>query len=227
MNKYLNPVPSKKELILGSLYLVFQWLILPVIVVLVFGEALSVTRMNCMIFAVNFAVTIPIFRRFLQDSMEEFRKHPVFSLFSVLKGFGIYWLGNYVLSFVILEIDPSFANINDATIDAMAAEDFGLMALCTVVLVPITEELLYRGIFFGGLCNRNRILAFTVSTVVFALIHVTAYVGYYPPITLLLCFLQYIPAGIALAWAWTRSGSILSPIIMHMIINAIGITAMR
>jgi membrane protease YdiL (CAAX protease family) len=227
MKHNLYPVPSKKELILGSLYLAFQWLFLPVIVVLVFQDSLSVTRMNCMLFAVNFAVTLPIFRRFLRASMEEFLQHPGFSLFCVLKGFGIYWLGNYVLSFVILGIDPNFANINDATIDAMAAEDFGLMALCTVVLVPIVEELLYRGIFFGGLYNRNRIVAFVVSTLIFALIHVTAYVGYYPPMTLLLCFLQYIPAGIALAWAWMKSGTILTPIVMHMIINAIGITAMR
>ena len=91
----------------------------------------------------------------------------------------------------------------------------------------IVEELLYRGIFFGGLYNRNRIVAFVVSTLIFAVIHVTSYVGYYPPVTLLLCFLQYIPAGIALAWAWMKSGSIITPIVMHMIINAIGITAMR
>ena len=101
------------------------------------------------------------------------------------------------------------------------------MAFCTVLLVPITEELLYRGIFFGGLYNRSRIGAFILSTAVFSLVHVAAYAGTVPPLTMFLCFLQYIPAGIALAWAWTRSGSILSPILMHMVINAIGIFAMR
>ena len=227
MKKILTPVPSKKELTLGSLYLAFQWLFLPILVVLVFGETLSVTRLNCMVFAVNFAVTVPIFRRFLRESMEQFRSRPLYCLFYVLKGFGMYWLGSYVLSYLVVGIDPNFANINDASIDLMVSEDFGLMFLCTVVLVPITEELLYRGIFFGGLCNRNRTVAFVLSTIVFALIHVTAYVGYYPPTTLLLCFLQYIPAGVALAWAWTKTGTILTPIVMHMVINAIGVTAMR
>ena len=227
MKQNLYPVPSKKELILGSLYLVFQWIILPVIVVLAFGDRLSLTRLNCLVFAVNFALTVPIFRRFLKDSMELFRQRTGFCLFCGLKAFGMYWLGNYVLSYLILAIDPNFANINDASIDLMVSEDFGLMFLCTVVLVPITEELLYRGIFFGGLCNRNRTVAFVLSTIVFALIHVTAYVGYYPPTTLLLCFLQYIPAGVALAWAWTKTGTILTPIVMHMVINAIGVTAMR
>ena len=44
---------------------------------------------------------------------------------------------------------------------------------------------------------------------------------------LALCFLQYIPAGIALAWSWKRSGNIFSPILMHITINALGILSMR
>ena len=227
MKQHLYPVPSKKEILLGSLYLIFQWLLLPVIAVMLFGEKLSVTRLNCLVFAVNFAVTLPIFRQFLGQSMEVFRENPARSILSVLKGYGVYWLGNILVSYVVLGIDPEFANVNDANIGAMVSEDFGLMALCTVLLVPITEELLFRGIFFGGLYNRSRIAAFAASTVVFSLIHVTGYVGYYPPMTLFLCFLQYLPAGIALGWAWVQSGTVLTPIVMHMIINAIGISAMR
>lgn len=227
MKKHLSPVPAKTELLLGGIYLVFQWLLLPSLVLTLFEDKLSVTRLNCLVFVINFAVTVPIFRRFLKGSMEAFRKNLGRSLQAVLKGFGLYWLGNLLLSFVILGVDPNFANVNDANIDAMVSEDFGLMALCTVLMVPITEELLFRGIFFGGLYNRSQIAAFAVSTVVFALIHVVAYVGMYPPLTLLLCFLQYLPAGIALGWAWTQSGSILAPVAMHMLINAIGILAMR
>ena len=227
MKQKLDPVPSKTEIIWGSVYLAFQWLLLPLLLVLLLGDTLSLTRLNALVFTVNFAVTLPIFRRFLSKSMEAFRKEPERCLFAALQGFGLYWAGNLVLSYLILGIDPEFANINDANIDAMVSEDFGLMALCTVLLVPITEELLYRGIFFGGLFNRNRVAAFVLSTAVFALVHVAAYAGTVPPLTMFLCFLQYIPAGIALAWAWMRSGSILSPILMHMAINAIGILAMR
>ncbi len=227
MKKQLYPVPSKIELLLGSLYLAFQWLLLPILVAALFGQILTLTRLNCLVFAVNFAVTLPIFRKFLGSSMEQFRQDPALSLFSVLRGFGLYWLTSFLLSFVILGLDPEFANVNDLSVDAMVAEDFGLMALCTVILVPITEELLFRGIFFGGLYNRSPIAAFAVSTVVFAVIHVAGYVGYYPPLTLFLCFLQYIPAGIALGWTWVRSGTIMAPITLHMLINAIGIFSMR
>ena len=227
MKKHLSPVPTKTELLLGGIYLAFQWLLLPSLVLVLFENPLSVTRLNCLVFAINFAVTVPIFRRFLKGSMEAFRKDPAQSLRAVLTGFGLYWLGNMMVSFVILGLDPEFANVNDANIDAMVSEDFGLMALCTVLLVPITEELLFRGIFFGGLYNRHPTAAFAVSTVVFALVHVVTYVGMYPPLTLVLCFLQYLPAGIALGLAWAKSGSILAPVVMHILINAIGILAMR
>ena len=227
MKKTLNPVPSKTELILGSIYLVIQWLFLPTVIVLLFGNKLSVTRLNCLLFAVNFAVTVLIFHKFLQRSAEAFVKAPGKGLLAAGKGLGIYWLASVPVSYLILLLDPEFANINDANIAVMVSEDFGLMAFCTVLLVPVAEELLYRGIFFGGIHNRSPIMAFVCSAMIFSIIHVVAYVGMYPPKTLLLCFLQYIPAGVALAWSWAHSGNILSALLMHISINAVGIFAMR
>ena len=227
MKKYLNPIPSRRELLLGGLYLAFQWLLLPTLIVLLLGDRLSVTRLNAVLFTINFALEALIFRRFLMASLDVFLHDPKGSLLAALQGFGLHWLGGLVLSYVILAVDPDFANVNDANISAMVSEDFGLMALCTVVLAPIAEELLYRGILFGGLYNRSPLAAFCLSTAVFSLIHIAGYVGLFPPRTLLLCFLQYLPAGLALAWSWTRSGTILSPILMHIAINAIGILAMR
>ena len=45
--------------------------------------------------------------------------------------------------------------------------------------------------------------------------------------TLLVCFLQYLPAGIALAGAYEVSGTIIVPMLMHITINLIAIVAMR
>jgi len=38
---------------------------------------------------------------------------------------------------------------------------------------------------------------------------------------------QYLPAGIAFAWAYEKSDTILTPILMHISINQIGIAALR
>ena len=40
-----------------------------------------------------------------------------------------------------------------------------------------------------------------------------------------LAFLQDLPAGLCLAWAYERSGSIWVPIGMHMLINAMSLAA--
>ena len=46
-------------------------------------------------------------------------------------------------------------------------------------------------------------------------------------ITLLLCFCQYIPAGICLGWAYAKSGTIWCPVLIHMTVNQIGMLFMR
>ena len=42
-----------------------------------------------------------------------------------------------------------------------------------------------------------------------------------------MCFVQYLPAGLILAWSYEKSNTILTPIAIHTVINAIGIYAMR
>ena len=52
------------------------------------------------------------------------------------------------------------------------------------------------------------------------------FLGTVPWVDLLLNFLQYVPAGIALGWAYERADSIWAPITMHLIINAIAMLSL-
>jgi membrane protease YdiL (CAAX protease family) len=56
---------------------------------------------------------------------------------------------------------------------------------------------------------------------------VLGYIGSADLLTLALCFLQYIPAGLCLAWAYDASGSIFAPVLIHTVINALGILSLR
>ena len=62
---------------------------------------------------------------------------------------------------------------------------------------------------------------------VFALVHVVGYIGNASALTLLLCFVQYLPAGYCLAWCYQNTGTILTPILMHMLVNAYGLANLR
>ncbi len=222
-------LPSRKEMVLGRRYLLFQLVFLSAILSVaaaLLGIPLTPLTLNLCYFAVNFIVCLILLRHFLLDSAKYGLKELRRCLTVALAALGIYWVLSILLGQAILLIDPNFANINDAAISDIGAENRAVMAIGTVILVPLAEECLHRGVVFGSFYRRNRTAAYIISTVVFALIHVSGYAGTVAPLTLLLCFVQYVPAGIILAGAYEKSGSILTPILIHTVINAIGMVAM-
>lgn len=229
MNK-LSVSLQKREKIAGFLYLAFQFLLLAPL--LTFGNALlptplSLSELNFVFFCVNFLATTVIFRKLLLRCGKISLKAPFRTLKWALLGFICYTLLSQAIGIIILFISPDFMNLNDASISGMVQDDFVLIGFSTVILVPVAEELLYRGLIFGSIYNKSRVLAYIVSIVVFCLIHMVGYIGLYSPINLLLSFLQYIPAGLCLGWAYAKSDSIFAPILIHITINQMGILAMR
>ena len=230
MRKTLSVTPTRKELLWGSVYLILEMTVLPFVLVQAaqaFGLSLSASQLNAVFFIVSFGITTLIFRNFIKKTLLDALRNVPQILVSAVRGFLLYWAGNLVVTMLILRLNPDFVNVNDASIGTMIETDFLPLAICTIFFVPVTEELLFRGILFAGFYNHSPLTAFLFSTLVFSAIHVVGYVMDYSWDTLLLCFLQYIPPSIALGVAYARSRNILSPLLMHIVINAIGIFAMR
>ena len=226
--KKLPVTPTKKEKICAIVYMLLEFLVLPTVISLLnsmLPNPLNAARLNLAFFALNYVVVGLILRKFIGKSLME--SQPGLLLGSAALGMLAYWAMNLAVGTVILLINPEFANVNDAAITDMAQSDLLFSILGTVVLVPPCEELLFRGVVFGGLYNRRPVMAYVLSTVCFAAIHVIGYIGLFSWDILALCFLQYLPAGICLAWSYTRSGSILTPILIHTLVNAIGVAIMR
>lgn len=221
---------TRRESILGWSYLLLSMFVLPTLFVVannLLPDPFSDTVINLIYFAVNFVAIAVIFRRFLVSSVKAALAVPWHCLWYALLGLVFYFTLMNLLSWGILLIDPDFSNVNDNSIAQLTQEHYPLMMLTTVILVPITEETLYRGLLFQGLQRTNRALAYTLSVFVFAAIHIISYIGMSDFLTLSLCFVQYLPAGICLAWAYEKSDTIVAPMLIHIVINLIGITAMR
>ena len=215
---------------LGWSYLLFSMFVLPFVIsfgTYALGLSISETLLNLIFFGVNFTAVALIFRRFLSASVKVMTSAPWRTLRFAFFGIVLYFAGMHLVSLGILRIYPDFSNVNDEAVSQMTQEYTIVMNLFTILLVPITEETLYRGLLFQGLQRKNRVLAYVVSTAVFAGIHILAYIGFYDWKLLALCFVQYIPAGITLAWAYEKADTIVAPILMHITINQIGISAMR
>ena len=223
-------LPARKETSWGWRYLAFEIVFLGYflsIAIRFFQLPWGNGELNLVYFFLNFGVVLVIFRHFLRGTVMLIPKRIGAILIAAVAGFFVYQILTTAVGIIIVFIEPTFFNVNNENLSAISQKYYWLTAFCTVILVPITEELLHRGAIFGGLYHKNRFAAYAVSTLVFALVHITAYIGYFEPKTLLLCYLQYIPAGLCLAASYDFTGCIATPILIHAAINAVGILAMR
>ena len=221
---------TKAELILGWIYMPLQLLVIPLlfnIANMLLGNPISLTDLNFCFFCFNFLCVTIIFRKYLLGNLKTFFARPLRGFAAASAGFLGYWASSILMSMLIVTVYPEFVNANDEAIEVMVKDNFALMTIGTVILVPITEELLFRGLIFRSIYNRNRFLAYTISAVAFSLPHVLSYIGAYDPLLLLLCFVQYLPAGLCLAWSYVRGDTIFAPIVIHAAINYVSINALR
>ncbi len=228
--KKLSLSMTPRQTALGLVYFAVKTLFLPYLLRqanLLMGGALSWIQLNFVAFCVDFLCVTLILHKFLLASIKDALKKPWLCLRYAFLGLMLYWLVSFFVNNFIIEVYPEFYNVNDASLTTMTKENYALMAIGTVVLVPVVEETLFRGVIFRALYERSPIWGIIVSTLAFSAMHVVGYVGSYSPVHLLLCLVQYLPAGVCLAWAYIKADSIWAPILMHMTINQIGILSMR
>jgi CAAX protease family protein len=95
------------------------------------------------------------------------------------------------------------------------AEGFGALPIQIVLIVfaaPISEEVCFRGMLYGGFRQRMRtVLAALASAVVFGALHALTGISAVPPL---------IAFGFVLALLCEKTGSIVPGIILHMLNNA-------
>ena len=184
---------------------------------------LSQGKVNFIYYFINFAVMVWLCRKFLSQSLNIALRIPFPVIwYGVLGYLGAKALGELV-GILTLLVYPEFSNVNDQTIVSMLREDSQLIIWGTVLLVPVVEELFFRGLIFRNLWSKNHVAAYLVSMGLFSLLHVAGYIGAYSPMHLLMCFVQYLPASFCLCWCYCQTGTIITPMIMHAVTNAMSV----
>lgn len=221
---------SGQETVGGMVYLAFQFLALNTLLTWSNGhlaQPLSEAELNFVYYMINFISALLIFHRYLENSLSYAFHHIIDWCQAVILGLAAYYACMYVVEWVMELLVPSFSNYNDEAIAAMSSGHYFLMFIGTVILVPPVEECFYRGLIFRNLYGRSHWAAYIVSIVLFAMIHILGYIGQYSPLEMLMAVLQYLPAGLCLAWAYTKAGTIFAPIVIHAAINFITIRSLR
>ena len=228
--KSLSASMNRSETALGFAWWLFQLILLPSMMRAINGTVsrpLTDAELNFTYFLINFIAIVCIFHRFLGSSASYTLSHPVLFLESVVLGAVAYALCAYLMNQFLAMLAPGFSNQNDASIAALGRSSFYLTAVGTIILVPPAEECFYRELIFRTVYKHSHAAAYVVSICVFSLIHIAGFIGLYTPLELVLSFLQYVPAGLCLAWSFQRSGTIFAPILIHAMVNAYGICNLR
>jgi membrane protease YdiL (CAAX protease family) len=149
----------------------------------------------------------PWFRLWLEPAL--------FGVGFILPAFGLHYISQTVLA--QLGHEPV---VQQAVQMVMATEhpvEVGLQIVSVVMMAPIAEELLFRGILFNTIKHASYPLAgMFASAALFALVHGSVAL-----------MLPLFVMGFALAWVYEKSGSIIAPIVMHATFNAINFTFLK
>ena len=232
MKKYrsLSTRQSEQEIICGWVYFILQLLVLPSCLTLLnarTGYPMKEAERHFIFFAVNFAAVVWIFHRFLSSSFRQVRLHPAYFCQAVILGLAAYYVCSEGMNWLLARVAPGFSNANDASIAALSRGNYTLMVIGTVLLVPPVEECFFRGLIFATLYRKSHWAAYIVSMLAFTAIHIMGYIGTYSAAELLIAIAQYLPAGLCLAWSYTKAETIFAPILIHAIINFVAISGLR
>lgn len=205
------------------------FLMLPAIVLpLVFST--DVLLLKALYYLALAAVTVFVFRAFLTDSFRELPGNVFPFLWKSVLMFIAAQLATLVINDIFLLFDVGMFTWGDFGPSMVTKYDLYWLGLLPqspwigitliILILPVLQEILLRGLLFGSVCQRFPALAFLLTTVVFALIHTVPYLDGCTFEHILVMSVQYIPAGIALTAAYCMTESIYSPIVIHIAIKA-------
>lgn len=221
---------TRQETVSGFVYMVFQFVFLPSLLFAVndvLKGPMNEAELNFLYYFINFIAMLVLFHGFLGKSAAQVRQHPAYFCQAVILGLAAYYACFYAVDKTVSLLMPGFANRNNASVLAMFGQNRFLMLIGTVILVPPFEECIFRGLIFRNLYNKSPWVAYAVSILAFAMVHIIGFLGSYTPLEILMAVLQYLPAGLCLAWSYTKAETIFAPIFIHAAVNYITINGLR
>lgn len=123
-----------------------------------------------------------------------------------------------LITYVVTRSGNELPPVQEELQAALTDPGIGLLVSAVVVLlVPLGEELLFRGMLFSALRDRVPLWpAIGLSSLVFGLTHVE-------PLAIVLTF----PAGMLWAWGFHRRGTLVTAVVAHAVFNLINVVLLR
>ncbi len=133
---------------------------------------------------------------------------PLLKICGILAGLNI--LGMYILRVNFL---AGGGSVTWEAFDSAGLKHFVVYSLNTVIVDPLLEESVFRGLLYTPLYKKvGKLIAVVLCSMIWAFVHFH-FQSIFPFIG---TFLQ----GLLLGWLYIKSGSLLQPILLHMFLNS-------
>ena len=145
-----------------------------------------------------------------------------FKTLSSLKAWGMIgltYLGIYIVTRIgamVMMMEGVSNSTNQATIENIHMNPFVLITF-TVIMAPIVEELVFRGILMGRVFNADSIVGLILSSLLFGLAHMPNSIG---------VWIVYAGMGFVLGTVYRKCQKLEYCIMAHMINNSIAVSMM-
>jgi membrane protease YdiL (CAAX protease family) len=126
-----------------------------------------------------------------------------------------------VVSLVLTTVSGEQAQAPEQVPTDLSIAGVIVTVIYAIVIAPLHEELFFRGVLFRGVRDRYGLAAGLIASGVgFSLIHYLD--GAWQDTLLLMGVMLF--NGVALGWWYERRGTIVAPVVAHMVFNVIGLT---
>ena len=228
--KTASPWLTDFERIVGGIFFLLYLIVFPLLMGWIFrgvefllGISLSPAEENALYYYIAFILTILIFYNFIGKTTHRFFSGLGHTLAAAGAGIVAFYGFNELLFRLTAVVLGNQLNLNDITISAQIHDAPRPTLLIVIFLAPFVEEVLFRGYVFGMFRGHSRILAWGVSCLLFAFLHVWQFTTGPWTLWTAVLLVQYLVPGLVLAWTYERCGSLWGPILLHMAVNALSV----
>lgn len=213
---------NKTERILGAFLLPVHILALPLLLGMLgdfWPTEISAAKLNTLYYLITFLLILLLMRKGLRRDWDRLCDYKLPCALLLVPTHLLCLVLSLVVALITVLMPESISELyNEAPPELITISGKGLFA-AYVLLAPIVDETLFRGLVFGSLREKNRVLAYAVSIALYLVYCVWQYAVLNPNISILFYALQEIPAAFVLAWCYERSGTVWTPILYHAIYN--------
>ena len=165
-------------------------------------------------------------KKFLLDNIKEYlqdlKENTLWaSIIGFPLTFGLSIVSSYIVASLLLLTGQEVAESNNQqAVQQLIQQAPVFMAINAVIIAPILEETLYRGLLFRTFYNRSRYFAYFFSAFLFGFSHIISGLleGDW---TQMIQIIPYVVMGLLVSFAYEKKGNICVPIIIHMLNNLV------